>query len=56
MQKTCSLSSYLFTPQLIYDFKDGGASIGLISLNPGQMEEEEKDKFERIGIKIPSKM
>lgn len=42
------------TLQLIYDFKDGGASLGLISLHPSQLREAEKAKFRKIGVKIPS--
>ena len=42
--------------QLIYDFKDGGASLGLISLHPEKLSEEDKMKLKKIGVKIPSKM
>ena len=40
--------------QLIYDFKDGGASLGLITLHPEKLPEADKAKFSRIGVKIPS--
>ena len=40
--------------QLIYDFKDGGGSLGLISLHPDQLSEEDKLKFKKIGVNIPS--
>jgi len=42
--------------QLIYDFKDGGASFGLISLLPDEIREEDKSKFVKIGVEIPSMM
>ena len=42
--------------QLIYDFKDGGASFGLISLLPDEIPEEDKSKFLKIGVEIPSMM
>ena len=44
-----------FSPtQLIYDFKDGGASFGLISLHPEKLSKEEKQNFIDIGVVIPS--
>ena len=42
--------------QLIYDFKDGGGTLGVLSLNPGQLHEEEKEQFTKLGIQIPSMM
>jgi len=39
---------------LIYDFKDGGGSFGLISLLPDKIPEEHKLKFLKIGVEIPS--
>ena len=42
--------------QLIYDFKDGGASFGLISLHPEQISDEDVTKFRKIGVEIPSMM
>jgi len=39
---------------LIYDFKDGGGSLGLISLLPDEIPEEDKSKFLKIGVEIPS--
>lgn len=42
------------SPQLIYDFKDEGASFGLISLHPEQLLEHEKTKFTKIGVTIPT--
>ena len=46
------LQFFLF--QLIYDFKDGGGSLGLISLLPDDIPEDVKSKFLRIGVDIPS--
>ena len=41
--------------QLIYDFSDGGASLGLISLLPDDPNlQADKDKFTKIGVEIPS--
>jgi len=40
--------------QLIYDFKDGGGSLGLISFLPDEISEEDKFKFLKIGVEIPS--
>ena len=40
--------------QLIYDFKDGGGSFGLITLNPEKVPEEDRVKFSKIGVLIPS--
>lgn len=42
--------------QLIYDFKDGGGSLGLISLHPEKLNDSDKRKFEKIGVDIPSMM
>ena len=42
-----------FCVQLIYDFKDGGGSIGLISLHPDNLSGVLRDSFERIGVEIP---
>ena len=39
---------------MIYDFKDGGGSLGLISLLPDEIPEEDKSKFLKIGVEIPS--
>ena len=44
---------YLFM-QLIYDFKDYGASLGLISTLPDEIPEEDTAKFTKIGVQIPS--
>ena len=55
MRVLYSFHTYIFCiPQLIYDFKDGGGSFGLISLLPDALPEEEKEKFLRIGVQIPS--
>ena len=40
--------------QLIYDFKDGDGSLGLISLNPDLIPTEDEMKFRSIGVQIPS--
>ena len=40
----------IFIVQLIYDSKDAGGSFGLISL---QLQDEEREQFQRIGVKIP---
>ena len=42
--------------QLIYDFKDGGGSIGLILRSPGDISDDEKEAFKKIGIQIPTVM
>lgn len=42
------------SPQLIYDFKDGGGSFGLMSLHPDQIPKEDKERFKKIGVEIPS--
>lgn len=42
--------------QLIYDFKDGGATFDLISLHPDQISDEDVAKFRKIGVEIPSMM
>ena len=42
--------------KLIYEFKDGGGSFGLLSLNPDELPSDDVVKFERIGVKIPSMM
>ena len=40
--------------QLIYDFQDGGGSFGLMTLHPDQIPEQDKERFRKIGIRIPS--
>lgn len=40
--------------QLIYDFKDGGGTFGLLSLHPEEIVSEDKEKFKKIGVDIPS--
>jgi hypothetical protein len=41
--------------QLIYDFADGGGSLGLICLLPDNPElQAEKERFKKIGVEIPS--
>lgn len=52
----CCRYMLLIVFQLIYDFKDGGASFGLISLLPDEIPEEDKSKFLKIGVEIPSMM
>ena len=42
--------------QLIYDFKDGCGSFGLISLHPEKLNDEDCSKFNLIGVEIPSMM
>ena len=44
----------LLPSQLVYDFKDGGGSLGLISLHPDKLLDQDKMKFKKIGVKIPS--
>lgn len=52
---TVELITHLFCPlQLIYDFKDGGGSLGLISLNPNGIPKEDISEFSKIGVEIPS--
>ena len=50
------LCHHLFLSQLIYDFKDGGGSFGLLSLHPEHLPDKDKAKFEKIRVKIPSMM
>ena len=50
------LYHHLFFSQLIYDFKDGGGSFGLLSLHPEHLPDKDKAKFEKIRVKIPSMM
>ena len=45
-----------FHSQLIYDFKDGGGSFGLLTLRPERLPDKHKMKFEKIRVKIPSMM
>ena len=45
-----------FFLQLIYDFKDGGSSLGLISLHPDKLKEGDTAKFKEIGVNVPSMM
>ncbi len=40
--------------QLIYDFKDGGGSLGLISLLPDELPREDRERFIKIGVETPS--
>ena len=40
--------------QLIYDFKDGGGSLGLISLFPDELLREHRQRFTKIGVETPS--
>lgn len=49
-----SFSLTLISSQLIYDFKDGGGSFGLISLHPEKLSEQDRMKFKKIGVEIPS--
>ena len=42
--------------QLIYDFKDGGGTFGLMSLHPDEILPEDKEKFRKIGVQIPNMM
>ena len=44
---------FIETLQLIYDFKDGGGSFGLISRHPDMLEESRREKYEKLGVKIP---
>ena len=50
----CIYLLYLF--QLIYDFKDKGGTLALMSLHPDEIPSEDVEKFERIGVEIPSMM
>ena len=40
--------------QLIYDFKDGGGTFGLMSLHPDKISDEDKKRFKKIGVQMPS--
>ena len=42
--------------QLIYDIKDGGASLDLITLHADKMTQAERTKFIKIGVNVPSMM
>ena len=42
--------------QLIYDFKDGGGTFTLMSLHPDEILAEDVERFEKIGVEIPSMM
>ena len=42
--------------QLIYDVKDGGASLDLITLHADRMSQTEKAKFSKMGVNVPSMM
>ena len=47
-------SSICFFLQLIYDFRDGGGSFGLLTLRPDQLREEDRQKFTKIGFQLDS--
>ena len=49
----CMILSHLWL-QLIYDFKDGEGSIGLVALYPENISKADKTKFKKIGVKIPA--
>ena len=49
---TCAF--FWFFVQLIYDFKDGGGSIGLMSLHPDKIPKDDMEKFRKIGVEMPS--
>lgn len=49
-----SLPAFYLHSQLIYDFKDGGGSFGLMSLHPEEIAADDKEKFRKIGVEIPS--
>ena len=52
------LCKYLFVLplQLIYDFRDGGGSFGLLSLHPDKLPDQQRTKFQKIGVRVPSMM
>lgn len=45
---------YILYIQLIYDFKDKGSSIGLITLHPDEIPHIDKEQFLKMGVEIPS--
>ena len=45
--------TFVHIQQLIYDFTDGGGSIGLISLFPEDLPKEDISKFTKIGVQVP---
>lgn len=47
----CWLCSFF---QLIYDEKDGGFSVGFVSLNPQNLQQAFKEKVSTIGVEIPT--
>lgn len=51
-EDVCIISFLL--SQLIYDFKDGGGSVGLMSLHPDQIAKDDVEKYKKIGVQIPS--
>ena len=48
------LTSTPMCMQLIYDFKDGGGTFGLMSLHPDKISEEDRKRFKKIGVLMPS--
>ena len=40
--------------QLVYDFKSGSASFLFLSLNPDKLNHDEREKLDKIGVRIPS--
>ena len=54
--QTCDACPSVSAVQLVYDFKDGGGTLGLLSLHPDLIDKEEIEKFKKIGVNIPSMM
>ncbi len=54
MHISCVIHFSVSLSQMIYDYKDCGASFGLISLHPDKLPESEKETFRKIGIELPS--
>ena len=47
-------SSLSLSLQLIYDFRDGGGSFGLLSLHLENLPEENRKKYKKIGFELHS--
>ena len=45
---------FLFILKLIYEFSDGGGSLGFITSLPERLLDEERMKLKQMGVKIPS--
>ena len=54
---SCPYAANASSPlQLIYDIRDGGGSLDLITLHADKVLQVDRDKFKNIGVNIPSMM